>query len=96
MAVSSVGISTQCERQLMKIKPEHVEAMRELITPLDTDTTRKAYRNGQYPRAELTKDVNRRYRWDLMWAARAHDVIKNAEYNDAHIDTALRSIVPTL
>ncbi len=80
----------------MKVKPEHVAALRALIEPLDTEQVREAYRQGQYPRAALTKDVNRRYRWDLMWAAKAYDVVKDQDYNDAHIDTALKSIVPVL
>lgn len=80
----------------MKVKPEHVQALRALIEPLDTERVREAYRNGRYPRAELTKDVNRRYRWDLMWAAKAYNVVKDHGYNDEHINTALKSIVPML
>jgi len=80
----------------MKVTKEHVAAIRDLIEPLDTEETRQRYRDGDFPRAELTRDLNRRYRWDLMWAARANLVLHDADYNDSHIDTALRSVVPPL
>lgn len=80
----------------MKVTTEHVQALKALIEPLDTEARREAYRKGEYPRAELTKDVNRRYRWDLWWVAKGYRAIGDAEYNDAHLDTALKSIVPTL
>ena len=80
----------------MKIKPEHVQALKALIEPLDTEERRKAYRTGQYPRAELTRDVNRRYRWDLMRAAKGYSVVQDEDYNDEHINTALKSIIPAL
>ena len=35
----------------------------------DTDTRRAAYREGRYPCADRTKDLNMRYRWDLLWVA---------------------------
>jgi len=75
---------------------EHIAAMQALIEPLDTEETRQNYRDGLFPRSELTQDLNRRYRWDLMWAANAYDVVKDADYNDSHINTALKSIVPAL
>lgn len=84
----------------MKIKPEHLAAMKEAISPLDTAERRQAYRDGNFPRADKVKDLNKRYRWDLLWAADftrliiASDVYTYA--NDTHIDTALRSIVPKL
>lgn len=79
----------------LKVSREHLAAIRAAIEPLDTLERRNAYRSGQYPRADLTKDVNKRYRWDLFYAAgswRLHD----GNYLDSHIDTALRFIVPTL
>lgn len=80
----------------MRISSEHLEAMRELISPLDNEDRREKYRNGDFPRSELTKDVNRRYRFDLMWAAKAYNVFGDTEYDDSHIYTALRSIIPSL
>lgn len=80
----------------MKVTAEHRELLRSRITPLDTPEVREAYREGRYPRAELTQDVNKRYRWDLLWASKAYSEIWDAGYNDAHIDTALRSLVSAL
>jgi hypothetical protein len=49
--------------------------------------------------------VNKRYRWDLLYASRIKigdgigsrgDIDLYAYMDDSHIDTALRSIVPTL
>jgi hypothetical protein len=80
----------------MKVIPEHVKAMESLIAPFDTEERREVYRNGQFPRADLVKDVNHRYRWDLFYMAKAYRGMGDAEYDNTHIDTALRSIVPKL
>lgn len=73
----------------MKIKPEHLEYLRAYITPLDTPARRKMYK-GQ---------TDKRYRWDLTYAAKLTQFICTTLYtymNDDHIDTALRKIVPPL
>ena len=66
----------------------------------DTDSRRAAYREGRYPRADRTKDVNLRYRWDLLWAVHGQlpDTLRGElnELHDTHIDTALRRIVAQL
>lgn len=82
----------------MKMSSEHLEAMRGLISPLDTEANREKYRSGNFSRSELTKDVDRRYRWDLFWASKANRVVhtEDCDYNDSHINTALKSIVPSL
>lgn len=77
--------------------------MSNAIATLDTPEVRDAYRTGNYPRAEHTKDVNRRYRWDLLWAACGREILPpqfmsdvlygECGASDSHIDTALRSIV---
>lgn len=59
-----------------------------------------AYKEGRFPRSEKAKDYHTRFRWDLFYAAlrRNSDLITpllDAEnLADAHIDTALRRIVP--
>lgn len=80
----------------MNVSPEHYARLHAAITPLDIPNRRDYYRAGRFARAELVKDVDRRYRWDLLWASGAAAVLYDAGYNDAHIDTALRSIVPAL
>lgn len=85
----------------MKVTEEHVALMRHAISQLDSGSARLAYRNRNFPRADQTKDVNKRYRWDLFWAANTNypntmRLILDANYKDSHIDTALRSIVPNV
>lgn len=81
----------------MKISSNSFAQLKAAITPRDTEFWREKYRAGEFPRAERTRDVNKRYRWDL---ARSADVDFSALYDeglhDTHIDTALRQIVPSL
>ena len=87
---------------MAKIPAGTVDKMREAIATLDTAEVRHAYATGNYPRSESTKDVNVRYRWDLCHAARGQGLIPwdllddIDDVKDAHIDTALRGIVPAL
>ena len=83
----------------MKVHSDDIETLNRILSPLDTDERREIYRNGDFPRAELVKDLNKRYRWDLYWSAvRAGNSLPDSThgYNDAHIDTALRKIVSSL
>jgi ubiquinone biosynthesis protein COQ9 len=75
----------------MKITQEHLDQLRALVAPLDTAQNRKAYRSAGLSAM--------RYRWDLLWAAKAPRELWDAMYryaNDTHIDTALRRIVSDL
>ena len=78
----------------MKIPKETLELLKEKIESLDTEERRLAYHEDRFPRADRTKDKDKRYRWDLLYATRQHELIY--DYKDAHIDTALRKIVPPL
>ena len=83
----------------MKVTAEHLANLTEAIAPLDTPERRTAYRNGDFAKADAVKDLDKRYRWDLFWAAwdaagQSPEFL--AQYNDAHLDTALRHIVPVL
>jgi len=82
----------------VKIPASEVARLADALRPLDTPAARDAYRAGNYPRADRTKDVDKRYRWDLLHASsiRAWELYDLPGVNDAHIDTALRSIVPPL
>lgn len=84
----------------MKIKPEHVEQLKVFIEHLDTPERRQQYINGDFLNSSKTTDVNKRYRWDLVFAnPEASRFICAMLYkysHDEHIDTALRSIVPKL
>lgn len=79
----------------------HREILREVIAPYDNTEARDVYRSGDFPRSEHVVDLNKRYRWDLFWMVRGHDVLRDAGVDlstvkDAHIDTLLRSIVAPL
>jgi hypothetical protein len=88
----------------MKLGADIVQALAERIAPLDTDETRKAYREGKFPRADKVKDLDMRYRWDLFYAVRGSDIVQpdvgsitdSRGITSNHIDTALRRIVAPL
>lgn len=76
----------------MKVSKDDIATLRTAIEKIDTLELRDKYARGDYPRSELTKDLNKRYRWDLYWACG----VNLDGYLDAHIDTALRSVVPAI
>lgn len=90
----------------MKIPKNIVEEMRIAISDIDNEELRNHYRTGNIPRFDSVKDLDMRYRWDLLWTACVLDLlpqqyISDTLYaidgvNDSHIDTALRNIVPPL
>lgn len=80
----------------MKVSTADLTTLRAAVEPLDTAERRAQYATGRFPRSELVKDLDRRYRWDLYWlAVRQGASLPDSThgYNDAHIDTALRTIV---
>jgi hypothetical protein len=84
----------------MKITPLHLNQLMHTVKPLDTPELRAKYIANDFPRSELTKNKDMRYRWDLLWMSGVwarewtREVYNYA--NDTHVDTALRSIVPPL
>lgn len=75
----------------MKIRPDHYAHLRTVIHVFDTPATRQLYIES--------KLSDERYRWDLTYRAGMSDWVCNHLYpylDDAHIDTALRAIVPPL
>ena len=82
----------------LKMVPEHLQILRDHITPLDTEERRERYRSGDFPRANLVKDLDKRYRWDLFHGSHVYDVLGpySHGYDDTHIDSALKTIVPPL
>lgn len=85
-----------------KITAEHFAYLREKITPLDTRERRQQYRDGAFPRADVTQNVAKRYRWDLLYLATGTDHAPPMKWvcdnlypylDDTHIDTALRHIL---
>lgn len=83
----------------MKMPKELFGRIEEAITPLDTAHRRHLYETGAFPRSDRTRDLNMRYRWDLLWVAVDAGLLEHKMLdglNDDHVDTALRRIVPAL
>lgn len=80
---------------MARINGTDLEALRAVVAPLDTETAREAYRRGDFPRSESVDDLDRRYRFDVFYATKGYRVLPD-DVTTAHIDTALRSIIPTL
>lgn len=83
----------------MKMTQAHVDALIKVIKPLDTDELRAEYIAAFSPTIQCELS-DTRYRWDLFWRAKGFDALgfsaSDSPYNDAHLDTALRAIVPPL
>lgn len=74
---------------------DQLPALTAAIAPLDTPERRARYAARDIPRGHLVQDIDKRYRFDLFYAARAYSLLPD-DVTDAHIDTALRKIVPSL
>lgn len=83
-------------REDVKIPDALVAQLRATVAPLDTEDTRAGYLDGRYAKSGAVKDLDKRYRWDLFYAARAWLLFDREDFLDSHIDTALRAIVPPL
>ncbi len=79
----------------MKMSAQDFASISGALKPLDTTETRDRYRSLDFPRAELVKDLDKRYRWDLFWSAGGMELICGM-YANAHIDAALRRIILAL
>lgn len=83
----------------MKMARADFLELEDRIVRLDDQPRRARYLTGDFPRAEAVKDLDTRYRWDLFWAATdggRRRIWASGTYDDAHVDTALRRIVPPL
>lgn len=83
----------------LKMSPESFDVLRKAVAVLDTEYQRGIYRRGEFSRASTVKDLNKRYRWDLAYAAvgtRWLSELYTHGLNDTHIDSALRAIVAPL
>lgn len=85
----------------MKATKNTLDTLRGRISEVDTEELRQKYRQDDFAKADMVKDLDKRYRWDLFWYCfpdGAWKVFENDgdELNDATMDTALRSIVRPL
>jgi hypothetical protein len=83
----------------MRVSKDTLDRWRVAVASLDTPYLREQYQARKIARAHTVKDIDVRYAHDLFWAAVDYGHITYEElrgYNDAHIATALRNIVPKL
>ena len=84
----------------MKIKPEHLERLRKAITWVIDNSPNIVddYEHGRFARAGKVKDLQRRFCFDLLYAASVHHwVYDELSYmNDVHLYTALRAVTPKI
>jgi hypothetical protein len=83
----------------MRVNKDILEKWRAAIGPLDTPELRAKYISRDIPRADTVKDINIRYRFDLLWATIDMGKIPRHEveaYADMNLSTALGRIVPAL
>ena len=83
----------------MRVSKDRLDRWRDAVSKLDTPYLREQYKDRKIARPDTVKDIDVRYAHDLFWAAVSYGHITYEElrgYNDAHIATALRNIVPKL
>lgn len=89
----------------MKITPTDLAALAGKVKPLDTTERRAKYLAGDFKNSRAVKDLNKRYRFDLLWLSGLKigdgvgvkgELDLYSYMNDTHIDTALKHIVPNL
>lgn len=81
----------------MKVSTVHMQKIAAVIEPLDTPERRTRYSLRDFPRSGTVNDLNKRYRWDLFYEARAYTLFPDdAGYLNTHLDTALKHIVPVI
>ena len=83
----------------MRVSKDRLDRWGDAVSKLDTPYLREQYKARKIARPDTVKDIDVRYAHDLFWAAVSYGHITYEElrgYNDAHIATALRNIVPKL
>lgn len=82
----------------MKITEDHFEQLKVSIDPNNTEDRRQRYRTKDFRNSANVKDLDKRYRWDLLYLSVSPHIINEIYLyaNDDHIDTALRNIVKPL
>lgn len=83
-----------------KITGATLDKLREAIKPFDTPERRERYKTGDFINSKAVIDLNKRYRWDLFYIACSWRIFGDDEtfegMTDAHIYTALKSIIPDI
>jgi hypothetical protein len=85
----------------VKVKPEHFAHMqREIQRVLSKyPNVVEAYERGNFPRADRVRDLQKRFCFDLLYAAGLLPFVVEHVYtyaNDEHVYTALRRMCPVV
>ena len=89
----------------MKITTEDFNKLKEAIEKVDTPENRQLYISGKFSRSDNVKDLNLRYRWDMLHLCKLRigdgigtkgDLDLYSYMNDTHVDTALKAIIKPL
>ena len=88
----------------MKITQEHFDRLQASINEIlikynDNGQLVAEYEQGLFPRSEKTKDLQKRFCFDLLYGAGLNKFVCDELYpylQDDHIYTALKAITPTL
>jgi len=99
--VNQSELSANCIGKTMKITKKHLEYMKSKIDPVlkKYPTVVKDYESGQFPRSDKVKDLQKRFCFDLAFAANLNKFFCDVIYeyaNSDHIYTALKSICPVV
>jgi|SanBayMetagenome_1026888.scaffolds.fasta_scaffold82028_1 hypothetical protein len=80
----------------MKVSSKDLDNLVSSIRPIDTNELRKAFNEAIATGRIKANDPDMWYRWRVYHLAFDAGFRFSEEYNDAHIDTALRRAVPQL
>ena len=85
----------------LKITQYHLDVLHDAIHGLlaERPDLVELYETGQFQNSDKVKDINRRFRWDMLQCSIGSSWVCNNLYNymdDRHIDNALKKIVPTI
>lgn len=82
----------------MKMTRSHFHMLCEKVLPVVTPEVIEAYETGNFPRAELVKDLQMRFCFDMLYRANVTDLMKElyTYLNDDHIYTALKAALPKI
>ena len=85
----------------MKIRQEHLNTLKINIDELlaKYPSLVDEYEQGQFPRADKVKDLQKRFCFDLLYGAGLNSWVCDELYpylNDSHLYTALKAVCPTV
>lgn len=85
----------------LKITQYHFDVLHDAIHDLlaERPDIINLYETGQFRNSNKVKDINKRFRWDMLQCSIGSGWVSSNLYgymNDTHIDNALKKIVPTI